>query len=91
MNLILKNIPLFLKYEDAKFIADKTGEYQLNSAIIHKGTLDNGHYYLVYKDKDQWYLKDNTKDLSDKAKLKLDTEKLNEHLKNSVYLHYENS
>ena len=91
MHIQLINVPLFLKFEDNKFIPSDLGEYQLNSAIIHKGTLNSGHYYIVFRERDQWFIKNDRQDLSDKAALKLSPEQLNEHLQNAVYLHYENS
>ncbi|NGX48653.1 MAG: hypothetical protein K940chlam5_00242 [Candidatus Anoxychlamydiales bacterium] len=86
---ILDNIPLNLKYEDDKFVADDKGEFEFNYADIHEGDRGGGHYFSIYKEKGVYYIYDNTKDLSDTEALKIDEVALRRHLKNAKTIVYE--
>ena len=61
LNLQHFNKSRMLVYEDISIVSlDKTQPYVLKGFMIHKGTLNNGHYVIYIKDRDGWHLYDDS-------------------------------
>ncbi|NGX44069.1 MAG: hypothetical protein K1060chlam3_00228 [Candidatus Anoxychlamydiales bacterium] len=82
----LNTIPLNLKYEDEKFVADEKGEFEFNYASIHEGDRGGGHYFSIYKKDDEYFIYDNTKVPDPEKSIDIeDVKKYLEHAKTIVY------
>ncbi|NGX41034.1 MAG: hypothetical protein KR126chlam4_00868 [Candidatus Anoxychlamydiales bacterium] len=85
----LENVPFNLKYENERFVADDKGDFEFNYASIHEGDRGGGHYFSIYRENGEYYIYDNTQDLSDKEALKIDLDTVKKHLKNAKTIVYE--
>lgn len=86
----LIEVPRELAFEPDKFVPTVGGNYKLKSAIIHDGDINEGHYYTLYKEGNEWFTYDygtTTKIIANLGKTVED--QVNDLLKNAVSLQYE--